>query len=484
MQTYRSREFFALFSAVMLPMFLGAVDQTLLATATPTIAHEFGNLGDTSWIAIGYLLTAAISAPIHGRMGDRFGRRNAMLAVLAIFALGSLAGSMARSLEALIASRVLQGLGGGGLMVLSQALIGELVKPADRPRYQGWFAMIFTASSVGGPVLGGLVVHHLGWRWLFWGNLPLCALAAWRMWRLPARHHAGAGSMPADPVGLVLFVITATSLLSWFSLAGHRFHWLSVTSAALLATGTVVGWLLWRQQSRRVAPFLPLELLRRPGVPTICATVVCFAASLFALVFLLPIYLLGALGADPATAGWLMLPLTFGVVAGSTMNSRVTLRLGTPSATPRFGLTATASALGLLALLPPSMAGTAVCMGIAGVGLGTVMPNAQLSMQVLAGRERLGVAAALVALTRSCGASLGTALFGGLAFALLKTDLRDRAAAGIDLAALSPPQIDHALRIAFGAVAAMAALGAWLATRLPRVDLRTAQWNKETEDVQ
>ena len=124
-----------------------------------------------------------------------------MLGVLAIFAFGSLAGAVSQSMEMLIASRVLQGLGGGGLMVLSQALIGELVRPADRPRYQGWFAMIFTASSVGGPVLGGLVVHHFGWRWLFFGNLPLIAIAAWRMTRLPVQMKPTDDPMPADPVG-------------------------------------------------------------------------------------------------------------------------------------------------------------------------------------------------------------------------------------------------------------------------------------------
>jgi MFS family permease len=157
----------------MLPMFLAAVDQTLLATATPRIAAELGGLDDSAWIAVGYLLAATVMAPVYGRLGDRFGRRPALLAALGVFVAGSLACALAPGMATLIAARLLQGLGGGGLMVLSQALIGELVPPRERARYQGWFAIVFTASSVGGPVLGGFVVHHGDWRWLFWANLPL-----------------------------------------------------------------------------------------------------------------------------------------------------------------------------------------------------------------------------------------------------------------------------------------------------------------------
>ena len=154
-------------------MFMAAVDQTLLATATPAIAATLGGLRDTSWIAVGYLLAAATIVPVYGRLGDLRGRRNVLLSALGVFALGSAACAAAQSLPQLVAARVLQGLGGGGLMVLSQALIGELVPPRERPRFQGYFATVFTAASIGGPVLGGIVVSHTSWRWLFLANLPL-----------------------------------------------------------------------------------------------------------------------------------------------------------------------------------------------------------------------------------------------------------------------------------------------------------------------
>ena len=152
-------QFLTLFTAVMLPMFLAAVDQTLLATATPRIAAELGGLADTAWIAVGDLLAVTVMAPVYGRLGDRHGRRRVLLSALAVFALGSLACALAPGLTWLILGRALQGLGGGGLMVLSQALIGEVVAPRHRPRFQGYFAVVFTVSSVGGPVLGGLVVN-------------------------------------------------------------------------------------------------------------------------------------------------------------------------------------------------------------------------------------------------------------------------------------------------------------------------------------
>ncbi|HJV59696.1 MAG TPA: MFS transporter [Albitalea sp.] len=462
---------FALFTAVMLPMFLAAVDQTLLATATPRIASELGHLGDSSWIAVAYLLAATVMAPVYGRLGDRHGRRGALLGALAMFALGSLACGVAGSMTTLILARALQGLGGGGLMVLSQALIGELVPPIERPRYQAYFAIVFTASSVGGPVVGGLVVHYADWRWLFLANLPLCAIAAWRVARLPAPSRASRRAEPFDPLGLLLFVVSACSALLWLSLAGHRFHWLSGTSALLLGLCAAGGVALARQQRRHPSPLLPLDVLRLPGVRWICATVVCFAASMFALVFLLPIHLQLGHGASASDAGWQMLPLTGGLVLGSTINSRITARTAMPSRTPPYGLAAAAIALAVLALAPGASWIIGAAAAVIGLGFGTVMPAAQLSIQVLAGRARLGAAAALLSLTRSCGASLGTAAFAGLVFALLKLQPGQAEGQSLHVEGLAPQQIAHAFRIAYASLAVFVAIGAWIASRVPVVRL-------------
>jgi MFS family permease len=467
--------FATLFSAVMLPMFMGAVDQTLLATATPRIAAELGGLADTSWIAVGYLLAATVTAPLYGRLGDRFGRRNMMLGALAVFVLGSLACGLAPHLPALIAARVLQGLGGGGLMVLSQALIGELVPPWDRPRYQGYFAMIFTTSSVGGPLLGGFVVNHGDWRWLFWANLPLGLLAAWRVSRLPRAAPSSARATPFDGTGFVLFVLCAVSALLWVGRVGHSFALLSPPSATLAAIAIASGVLLWRQQRGHPHAFLPLDVLGIPGVKWLCLSVLAFAGTLFALLFLMPIYLHLARGASAVDTGLLLLPLTAGVVAGSVLNGRVSAWTGVSGRLPPWGLGAVSLALAGLALLPPTPLTIAVAAGVCGIGFGSVMPSAQMGTQILAGRERLGAAASLVILTRSIGASLGTAAFGGLAFLLLRPPVAAGAgAAGLTLEGIAPTQAAHAFAIVFGALSVFALLGALAAWRAPRLDLRQA----------
>jgi multidrug resistance protein len=462
--------FGALFGAVMLPMFMGAVDQTLLVTATPRIAQELGGLTETSWIAAGYLLAATVMAPLCGRMGDRFGRRNVMLVALTVFALGSLACALAPTMHLLVAARVLQGMGGGGLMVLSQALIGELVPPWERPRYQGYFAMIFTTSSVGGPLIGGFVVHHGDWRWLFLANLPLAVLAFWRMTLLPPPHPSAARNAPYDPAGFVLFVLCAASALFWFGQVGHAFALASGQSGLFVAVALACGFALARQQRRHPNAFLPLGILRLPGVPWICASVLGFAATMFALLFLLPIYLQVARHSSALDAGLQLLPLTGGIVVGSTLNSRYSARTGTSGKLPPWGLGAAAVAIVALALLPPWPAMITAAAAVCGLGFGTVMPSAQLATQILAGRQQLGAAAALLSLTRSIGATLGTAAFGGLAFILLQPP--GGGGEGLQLQGLDPARVAHAFDIVLGVLAMLAALTAVAAARAPCMDLR------------
>jgi predicted MFS family arabinose efflux permease len=278
---------------------------------------------------------------------------------------------------------------------------------------------------------------------------------------------------PTDPWGLLLFVLSAVAALLWLSLAGHRFPWLSALSVGLVLTSAVAGVLLLRQQRRHPSPFLPLEVLRLPGVAWICGTVLVFAASMFALVFLLPIQLQLGHGANAADAGLQMLPLTVGLVVGATLNGRITARTGLPTRMPPWGLSLAAVALGVLALVPSSPRGLAVGSAVVGLGFGTVMASAQLATQVLAGRARLGAAAALLSLTRSLGASLGTAAFGGLAFVLLHvTPAGEGAAPAAALSVNLPPQaLAHAFHVVYAVLALFVAGGAWMASRVPAVHL-------------
>ncbi|MCM5681950.1 MFS transporter [Schlegelella sp. S2-27] len=460
----------------MLPMFLAAVDQTLLATATPAIAAELGGLSGTSWIAVAYLLSATVMAPLYGRLGDRLGRRNLLHVALVVFAAGTLLCEAAPSMSLLIGARAVQGLGGGGLMVLSQALIGELVEPRERPRYQGYFSLVFTASSVGGPVVGGLVIDHVSWRWLFLGSLPLSMLAYWRVSRLPVPDVAPTRGAPPDPLGVLLFAVTAVGALSWLSMVGHQLPMRSPAGCALAGFAALYGCLLWRQQRRHPHPFLPLDILRLPSMGWVSASVLFFASTLFALVFLLPIYQQIGHGASASASGMQMLPLTVGVVLGSWLNGHLTVRSGRTGHLPARGLGACAMALLVLALAPPLPWLTLLAAACCGLGLGFVMPNAQLWTQLAAGRRQLGAAAALISLTRSSRASFGTAAFAGLAFALLHLEPgASRAAMPVGLTQLAPAEVARAFRLVFLSLALFAGLGAWAATRIPVIELSASR---------
>jgi len=452
--TVSRAEFLNLFAAVFLPMFMAAVDQTLLATATPAIAASLGDLRDSSWIAVGYLLAAATIVPLYGRLGDTHGRRNMLLVALGVFTLGSVACAAAQSLPQLVAARVLQGLGGGGLMTLSQALIGELVPPRERIRFQGYFALMFTTASIGGPVIGGLVVSNTSWRWLFAANLPFALFAAWRLARLPAgdRHPPASGGR--DVAGQILFAVAAVSSLFWMTSVGHRFGWVSLQSLALLAVAVVSSGVLAWHERRHPAPFLPIELLRERTIARSTALTALFAATLFAVVFFLPIYLQLGHSVSAQLAGLLLLPVTAGMVTAAMLASRLLGRTGDPHWIPVSGMSLAATALLLLGLLPDDR-GLVIGLGfMTGLGLGSVMPINQVVVQTVAGRPRLGVATSLLGLARSTGGAAGAALFGAVVFALI-------------------PRMDvvQAFHYAFLVAAGVAALGALVASRVPRVKL-------------
>src|SRR3954470_7137745 len=458
--TVSRAEFMNLFGSVFLPMFMAAEDQTLLATATPAIAETLGGLRDTSWIAVGYLLASATIVPVYGRLGDLRGRRDVLLAALGVFALGSAACAAAQSLPQLVAARVLQGLGGGGLMVLSQALIGELVPPRERPRFQGYFATVFTASSICGPVVGGIVVSHMSWRWLFLANLPLAAFAAWRLVQLPrGLTHRGAAPQ-GDLPGHVLFAIGAVGALFWFTSVGHRFAFASVASAALVTTAVVALAALYWHERRHPSPFLPVDLLRERTIGLSSVVVFLFAACLFAVVFFLPIYLQLGHRVSARYAGLLLLPVTGGMVTAAVTSAQILRRTGRPRWIPVIGLSAAASALFLLGVLPDHMALVIALGFLCGLGFGCVMPTIQVTIQTVAGRERLGVAVALNGLARSTGGAAGAALFGAVVFALIPVAV-DRNAL---LHEANVSVVLHAFHRAFFCAGCVAAIAAFIAS--------------------
>lgn len=450
-------------------MFLAAVDQTLLATATPEIVGDLGNMQLSSWIAIGYMLAGAASVPVYGWLGDQYGRKKMLSIALSIFILGSVACALAMNMPMLVAGRVLQGLGSGGLMSLSQALIGELVPPRQRARFQGYFSSLFALASIGGPVLGGLIVTYLTWHWLFWINVPLGLFALWRLRHLESVQERSVKTK-VDVGGLILFPSLMTVIIYWLSAGGHCFAWTSLTSGALLIGFVFLSLIFAAQQKRQGRlSFLPLGLLRQKAIYTPLLSTFLFAACLFALVFFLPIFLQIALGVSIAQSGVLMMPLSVGIISGSYLTGKIIARTGIPKWLPVLGMSMSFIAFLLLAFISLSPYGISVVGFFCCFGLGTVMPSTQVTIQTIAGKKNLGRITSMASLSRSLGASVGTALFGSLVYAHIPNFETNTSLSSL----LSAPQdkVLHAFQLGYVLAAILALLCVLNSLRAPLIQL-------------
>ena len=476
------------FPGVMVAMFLAAADQTILASALPSIAAEQVALADLSWVVVGYLLAATVAAPLYGYLGDRYGRRQMLLMALAVFTAASIACVFAPNFLWLVLFRALQGLGGGGLMTLAQALIGEHVSPRERGRFAGYFATVFALASTSGPVLGAYLTEHFGWRSVFVVNVPLGLIAAMLALRIPTpRVSPGRRIHALDVPGALLFSIATTCLLFALTSGGHRFAWWSWPLLALLGTAVAGFVVLFAWERRHPDPVIPVRLLAMPAIARSDAVVMCFAAVMFPFILYLPLYL--QLGRDMGigASGASLLPVTLAQVVASAVTGRLVTHTGRVTIFPKVGLTIAAGALLALAAgagslpLPVFMALT---MAV-GIGLGMVMPPTQVTVQMAAGRDALGAATGLISLSRALGGACGVALAGALLFALIDAPA-DRAAAvlhralegGAGTLTAMPEslrtelaeRIGGAYRAVFMLLAVFAAIGAGLAWTIPTSD--------------
>lgn len=472
----------------MVAMFLAAADQTILASALPTIASALGGIADLSWVIVAYLLAATVAAPLYGYAGDRFGRRRALLGALAVFTLASCGCALAPGFWWLVVFRALQGLGGGGLMTLAQALIGEHVAPRERGRYAGYFATVFALASTSGPVLGAYLTEHLSWRAVFLVNLPLGLVAAVLALRIPhAAPPRREGPFRPDIAGALLFCVATASFLFALSSGGHRFPWLSWPMASLLAAAAVAFAVLAWWERRHHDPVIPIHFLKVPAIARADAVVLCFGGALFAVIVYLPLYLQLGRGLGIGASGALLLPITLAQVVTAAVTGRLVTHTGQVTIFPIIGLTLAAIAFASLAVAV-TWAPTPVILGLTvlvGMGLGMVMPPTQVAVQTAAGRGALGVATGSISLCRSVGGAAGVAVVGAVLFALV-----DRAGNGAAallhqtleggsrfIERLSAAErgdlaghVSDAYRVAFVVLAGICALGALIATTVPRLD--------------
>lgn len=398
--------------ALLLGMLLAALDQTIVSTALPTIVSDLGGMDHLSWVVTAYLLASTAATPLWGKLGDQYGRKRLFQAAIVIFLIGSALCGMAQNMPQLIGFRALQGLGGGGLMVLSMAIVGDLVPPRERGRYQGLFGAVFGATSVLGPLLGGLFTEHLSWRWVFYVNLPVGAVAlaviatVLHIPRRSARH-------VIDYLGTFLIASVATCLILVTSL-GDGWGWGSarIVGLALLGVVLAVGFVL--VERRAAEPVLPLKLfrLRTFTLTAVISFIVGFA--MFGAMTYLPTFLQVVQGVSPTMSGVHMLPMVFGLLLASTVSGQIVSRTGRWKVFPIAGTGVTALGLLLLHRLDEhsSTGEMSAYFLVFGVGLGLVMQVLVLIVQNAVSYEDLGVATSGATFFRSIGASFGVAVFG------------------------------------------------------------------------
>ncbi len=412
--------FLTVFPSIMLPMFLAALDQTIVATALPAIAGSLGDVERVSWIVVAYLVATTIAAPVYGRLGDALGRKRMMFVALGVFIGASVLCAVSGSILMLTAARLLQGIGGGGLMTLSQALIAEAVPARQRGKYQGYLSGMFASASTFGPVVGGYLTEHLGWPWVFLVNVPLGLLAVLLVMRLPSQASHG-GRLQFDHLGTLFFAGFIAPLLLAMERAQHMNLAALPVTLLLLAVAAGSLLLLIRQERRASTPLLPIQLFRQAGIWRTDTMAAFVAGQTVSLVSFLPMYLQVVRGAGTAHSGVLLLPLTLGIATGSFCCGRLIASTGRTAILPSVGLPVSAALLLSLAAFAPHLAtGTIIAMlALSAACTGTAMPVAQMTTQVVAGPRFLGAASASVQFSRSVGASIGTALVGAVLFAVL-----------------------------------------------------------------
>ncbi|WP_189894011.1 MDR family MFS transporter [Streptomyces xantholiticus] len=412
--------------ALLLGMLLAALDQTIVATALPTIVSELGGMDHLSWVVTAYMLASTAATPLWGKLGDQYGRKKLFQTAVVVFLIGSALCGIAQNMPQLIAFRAIQGLGGGGLMVLSMAIVGDLVPPRERGKYQGLFGAVFGATSVLGPLLGGFFTEHLTWRWVFYVNLPIGVVA---LFVIAAVLHIPVGQTrhTIDYLGTFLIASAATCFVLVASLGGTTWAWGSAQIIALAVLGAVLLIAFVAVERKAAEPVLPLKLFRIRTFTLVAVISFVIGFAMFGAMTYLPTFLQVVQGVSPTMSGVHMLPMVFGLLITSTASGQIVSRTGRWKVFPILGTAVTA--LGLLLLHQLEQAGStwqmSVYFFVFGAGLGLVMQVLVLVVQNAVGYEDLGVATSGATFFRSIGASFGVAIFGTIFTNRLEHKLTD-----------------------------------------------------------